>query len=134
MATHQFHATVRRILLPVLIAFAILHVAPARGQDLGRDGKVGGLPVGIVKDALGSPNAAKRQKLFALVKQRIARDAAARQKFLEADATAVGARLARFQYSVEMLTAARSETTDSALQAKIDEVIAAIQLARSAGQ
>jgi hypothetical protein len=133
MARQQFHPIVRRFLVSVLVVFSILQAVPARSQDLGRDGKVGGLPVGIVKDALGSPNAAKRQKLFGLMKQRIARNPAARQKFLDADATTVGARLARFQYSVEMLTAARGETTDTALQAKLDEVIAAIQLTRSSG-
>lgn len=134
MKTYQVPKTVRYAVFLSAVAVTILLVQPVRSQDLGPDRKVGGLPVGIVKDALSSVNAAKRQRLFALVKQRIYRDAAARQRFLAADVTTVGPRLARFKYSVEMLTAARSETSDAVLQAKIDELVAAIMAARASAQ
>jgi hypothetical protein len=128
--TRQLASVIRSVIFCV-VAVALPLAAVA--QDAA-ESKVGGLPVGIVKEALTHPNAARRQKLFALVKQRIVRDPVARQRFLNADTTAAAARLARFSHSVQMLSAARNETTDSALQAKLDEVIAAIAAASSSSQ
>lgn len=88
--------------------------------------RVGGLPVGIVKEAFANPDPVTRQKVFLLIAQRIARSPDARARFLAVDPNDAATRFARLRYSVEMLTAARDQTDDEALRDKLAQVIAAI--------
>lgn len=128
------HLKLIRVSLVALTSALALFASAAHGQQARPPAKIAGMPTEIVKEAFASPDPEQRRRIFALVAQRVVRNPNVRQRFLDADPTELGLRLARFEHSTEMLTQARAQTTNVALQEKLTQIIAAIAVAQTSSQ